>query len=78
MYLTVLAVFITAFSAVTGGIGVYSDGTIYIRNSSYFTIAIVLVFFDFIYEAGKFILKMKILPDKSKETNTTETESAIE
>ena len=66
MYLTVFAVFIIAWSAITGGVGVYSDGTIYVRESSYFVVAILLVAFDFLYEAGKFLSKLRLKQEKEK------------
>ena len=66
MYLTVFAVFIIAWSAITGGVGVYSDGTIYVRESSYFVVAILLAAFDFLYEAGKFVSKLRLKQEKEK------------
>lgn len=66
MYLTVFAVFIIAWSAITGGVGVYSDGTVYVRESSYFIMAILLVILDLLYEAGRFLSKLLLKQDKEK------------
>jgi hypothetical protein len=82
VYLTVLAVFIIAFGAVTGGIGV-SNGWVYIGDTWNFIAAILLAVLDFMYEAGKLLLKLMLKQEKEeptlkkpKETNTTEIEAA--
>ena len=66
MYLTVFAVFIIAVSTITGGLGVYSDGTVYVRESSSYIMAILLAVFDFIYEAAIFLSKLLLKQEKEK------------
>ena len=66
MYLTVFAVFIIAWSAITGGVGVYSGGGVYVRESSSFIMAILLVVFDFLYETSKFLSKLLLKQEKEK------------
>ncbi len=70
MYLTLLALLIIAFSAANGSVGVYGDGTgtLYIRDSGSFIVAILLAVLDFIYEAGKLLSKLLIKQEKEKPT----------
>jgi hypothetical protein len=76
LYLTILAIFLVAIGAVTGGISSYSDGTLYIKDSTLFGLGVLFTIIDFMYEVGKFLFKLlvkpeeKQAPEKPKETSS--------